>query len=183
MDLAGVAAMTGPAVLSSSSHQTESATPAALERVAPRALAQQAGAMMGLSPVARRAQAAISQVAAQAGTFDAEGGSHLAAEKATPAGAVHQRGLRITSSLQVPVAGGPCKVNSPTYRAAVAGFSSDPESSAMGAARGEQRDQENKDAALARQIESQEERALEEQVTSTSRDAELAMLLVAENAL
>jgi hypothetical protein len=59
MDLAAVAALTGNGGPPAPVVRHESATLAALERVAPRALAQQTGAMMGLSPVARRAHAAM----------------------------------------------------------------------------------------------------------------------------
>jgi hypothetical protein len=67
MDLAEVLALTGPGVVGST-RQQELATLAALEHVAPRALVQQAGAMMGLSPIARRAQSVVGTTLQREGT-------------------------------------------------------------------------------------------------------------------
>jgi hypothetical protein len=77
------------------------------------------------------------------------------------------------------------RVSNLTYRGAVAeAVAGDgaPESSAMGAARGKRRDREARDVALARQIAMREAAAMEEQAINTSKDAELAMLLVAKDA-
>jgi hypothetical protein len=67
MDLAAVVALTGPKVHAGSSQQQELITLAALERIAPRELAQQAGAMLGLSPIVRRAQVAARPASPQKG--------------------------------------------------------------------------------------------------------------------
>jgi hypothetical protein len=70
----------------------------------------------------------------------------------------------------------------PTYHEAVAWADNpDPESSSMGAARGAPVEEAG-NVALARQVARREEEAREEQVAATSKDAEFAMLLVAEEA-
>jgi hypothetical protein len=67
LDLGALVALTSPVMQLGSGGQQELATFAVLERCAPRALAQQAGAMMGLSPIARRAQAAAGLMGPQSG--------------------------------------------------------------------------------------------------------------------
>jgi hypothetical protein len=197
MDLAEVVALTGPGVPTVAVPQQESATLAALEQVAPRALVQQAGAMMGLSPVARRAHAAMQPAAASTSSDkstvraqdtgtgaplhvvqadqEAVGPVGTGSGQSTPGGPEASR-LKGGKGRQ-PGTGGP------TYREVTAeAVTIDPESSAMGAARGARRDLEAGDASVARQVERADAEAREEQVASISRDAELAMLLMAEEA-
>lgn len=193
MDLAAVVALTDPKVHAGSSQQQELITLAALERVAPRALAQQAGAMLGLSPIVRRAQVAARLASPQkGGTTELVAGSLCAG----PADQANQGVLGHTGTAggaDSPTRGagerqpggvglgGPGQGSSPTYRGVVSGEDLS-ESSAMGAARGERRVREASDVRLARQIRRGEEEALEERAAATSRDAELAMLPVAEEA-
>jgi hypothetical protein len=200
MDLAAVVALTGPREHAGCSQQQETATLAALERVAPRALVQQAGAMMGLSPVARRAQAASGPVASWGGTATEQvavagvrGTSPvipLPAEQPDPGvvqggthGKPHQSQGQVEGRVQPPGMDGSRlgRASSPTYRSAVA-HNSAPESSAMGAARGAPRANEAGDREVAQEVERKQQAAQESHVTATSRDAELAMLLVAADA-
>lgn len=76
--------------------------------------------------------------------------------------------------------GPPAGVNN--YREAIAQNRFDPETSAMGAAQRGFNGEGAGDAALARQMAQQDAKKQEELVVATSRDAELAMLMVAEEA-
>jgi hypothetical protein len=167
MDLAAVVALTVPTVPTVTaptarprgSHQQELVTLAALERAAPRALAQQAGAMLGLSPIARRAQAATKPAAPRGGSAtEPVVGSRCAGStgQANPGvlesagaagGSVTVQNPGVNGLKQLEGLAGPGQVVSPTYRGAVIGEDA-PESSAMGAARGAQRVTEIEDAAL-----------------------------------
>jgi hypothetical protein len=194
MDLAEVVALTSPTVHPVNSQQQELVTLAALKRVAPRALAQQAGAMLGLSPIARCAQAAAGPVVPQTGTVTEQtigaqcaGSGEPTGPGARPPGGTsgdtHVGGTLGGDDQRAPEAdaSGPQRLGSPTYCRAVLGDDV-PESSAMGAAVGEHRRREAGYAVLARQVGRRQEKAFEEQVAATSRDAELAMMLVAEEA-
>jgi hypothetical protein len=167
IDLAEVLALTGPGVVGST-RQQKLATLAALENVAPRALVQQAGAMMGLSPIARRAQSAAETTVQQegtsgdqaAGTEGAGAPSPLPTRRTSLRAAVvagEARGVRPEHVVAVDRQGARRlgRVSNLTYRGAVAkavaGVGA-PKSSAMGAARMERRDREARDVALARQI-------------------------------
>jgi hypothetical protein len=217
MDLAAVLALTG----AMGAGKREEATLAALEQCAPRALAQRAGAMMGLSPVARHAQTG----AAQSGAAHPIPREPVGMDKAPAPGAVavdqmpeavdqvvagqqlgglpsvessrpRRTGPAETSGVRVVkrgrfgslpaargVCGGQSVTKASTYREAAARSDSfDPESSATGAARGGHKEMGAGDAALARQIAQRDAAEREELVVATSGDAELAMLMVAEEA-
>jgi GNAT superfamily N-acetyltransferase len=194
MDLAAVAPLTGNGGPAVPAPRQESATLAALQRIAPRALAQQAGAMLGLSPVARRAHAAMGPTVVPMATAGPDGGTQNAGIGA-PLHVVQKNleeevpikkgaGSPLTGALEAgglqTRAGGVPKRGVPTYRETATGAARfDPESSAMGV---QETDRVARNGAAARQAARMGEEALEEQVISTSRDAELAMLLVAEEA-
>jgi hypothetical protein len=197
MDLAVVAALTGNGGPAVPAPRQKSATLAALQRIAPGALAQQAGAMLGLSPVARRAHAAMGPTVVPVATAGPDGGTQNAGTGA-PLHVVQENleeevpvkkgaGSPLTGALEAgglqTGTGGVPERGVPTYREAAAGAARfDPESSAMGAARVAGTYRVARNGVAARQAARMGEEALEEQVISTSRDAELAMLLVAEEA-
>lgn len=91
MDLAAVLALTG-LQRDPKAGKREEATLAALEHCAPRALAQQAGAMMGLSPIARRAQPVTAPVAPHRGAEVAEKApGAVATDRVLEAGSLGER--------------------------------------------------------------------------------------------
>jgi hypothetical protein len=214
LDMAALAALTGTGTRPTVGVQQESATPAALERCAPKALAQQAGAMMGLSSIAQRAQAAAGQPGA-VGALGAgdlgSGGLGLLRRKASGVGSgVTRAQQQEAASWTVPGdvnsarlkegAGGKQKVGTggvpavPSLRlymeeprvvtppSCCQAVVWDPKSSNMEALRRAPVADEAGDAAMAQRVPRQEEQARKKQLTATSRDAELAMLLVAEEA-
>jgi hypothetical protein len=222
LDLSSLIALTGPQPQSRRSEQQEAATLAALESSAPRALAQQAGAMMSLSPIARRAQAAANLVVPKeraAGTspvrvpgFGAalskgkevkkietpspgvprqvsRAGTAVKGAVGRSVGASETRGTQPEGAWGVPTVPplrlyreGARTTPAPTFCEAVGrAVGSDPEcSTAGGACRAT--GVESEDALLARQAARREAQMYEEQAVATSKDAELAMLLVAEEA-
>lgn len=216
LDLGSFIALTSPQPQLRKSEQREAATLATLESSAPRALAQQAGAMMGLSPIARRVQAAANGAASTPPVRVPGCGAALskgtavekvwtpnpgAPRQVAPAGtavegsggrnvgAPETRGTQPEGVWGVPTVPplrlyreGTRTTPAPTFCEAVGrAVGSDPESSAAGGARGAT-GVESEDASLARQVATREAQMYEEQAVATSKDAELAMLLVAEEA-
>jgi hypothetical protein len=209
MDLAAVLALTGSR-RDPKAGKREEATLAAVEHCASRELARQVGAMMGLSPIVRRAQSVTAPVAPHRGAEVAEKAfGAVAIDRVLEAGSLGHRfggapttgpsrpqhaglaeilcgGAKVGGQVSLLDAQGqqgegpPAGVNS--YREAIAQNRFDPETLAMGAARRGFNGEGAGDAALARQMAQQDAKEQEELVVATSRDAELAMLMVAEEA-